>query len=380
MNFLAVRDIRFNPLRSLLGAIGVGFLVTGCIDIVGVYRGIVHDALLTIDAIGADLWVVEGGRAGPFAEASAVSPALDRRAEAISGVRRVRRFVQNNQQFTVGDRNLRIAVTGLDFPTDRGEWIGLSAGRLIEASHYEAIADTSLGFVLGQTVRLGHDDYTIVGETTGHVDMSGDGELFVTVPDALAIADARPSETVLLDRLQGVGPMADRPTRISAVVLSLRPGTGEARVMHQIEAWGDVSVLTAQGERDVLMNSRLWRLRLQILFFAVLLLTVTGVVIAMSIYSGTVEKSHQIAMLKLIGARDSFILGMIMQQALLAGVAAFAVAVGLAYLTAPFFPRRLQFDPQDFAAIFAGLMVGCLAGSWFGIFRALRVRATEVLA
>ncbi len=174
--------------------------------------------------------------------------------------------------------------------------------------------------------------------------------------------------------------MADRPTRISAVVLSLRPGTGEARVMHQIEAWGDVSVLTAQGERDVLMNSRLWRLRLQILFFAVLLLTVTGVVIAMSIYSGTVEKSHQIAMLKLIGARDSFILGMIMQQALLAGVAAFAVAVGLAYLTAPFFPRRLQFDPQDFAAIFAGLMVGCLAGSWFGIFRALRVRATEVLA
>jgi putative ABC transport system permease protein len=147
-----------------------------------------------------------------------------------------------------------------------------------------------------------------------------------------------------------------------------------------LAGWRDVSVLTAQQERDVLVNGRLWRLRLQILFFVSLLLTVTGVVIVMSIYSATIEKLHQIAMLKLIGARDSFIFGMIMQQSFLVGISAFAVAVALSHATAPFFPRRLVFLPEDLAAIFGGLMLGSLVGSWFGIGRALRVRAQEILA
>jgi putative ABC transport system permease protein len=380
MNFLAWQDIRFNPLRFMIAVLGVGFLVTGCVGIVGLYRGIVHDALFTIDAIGGDLWVVEGGRSGPFAEGSTVSATLDRRTEGIPGVREARRFVQNNQQFTIDGRSLRIAVTGLDFPKDHGAWVNLSSGRLILASHYEAIADESLGLATGQVIRLGHDDYTIVGTTRGQVDMSGDGELFVMIPDALDIADARPSESVLLDRLQDIGPMANHPSRLSAVVLSLDQAAETARVMREIAAWGDVSVLTAQNERDVLVDGRLWRLRLQILFFAVLLLTVTGVVIAMTIYNSTVEKLHQIAMLKLIGARDRFILAMIMQQALLVGVSAFVIAVGLAHLMAPWFPRQLEFLPGDLAMIFGGLMLGCTLGSWFGISRALRVRAKEVLA
>jgi putative ABC transport system permease protein len=237
-----------------------------------------------------------------------------------------------------------------------------------------------LGIKLGQVIRLGRDDYTIIGTTRGQVDSSGDGVLFVTITDALDIADARPSETVLLDRPQGIGWMADHPTRLSAVVLSLSAGTDARDVTRKIAAWGDVSVLTAEEERDVLANGRLWRLRLQILFFAVLLLTVTGVVIAMTIYNNTVEKLHQIAMLKLIGAHDRFILTMIMQQALLAAASAFVIALGMGYLMSPYFPRRLEFVPGDLVMIFCGLMLGCIFGSWFGISRALRVRAKEVLS
>ena len=56
---------------------------------------------LVVNGVGADLWVVEGGRFGPFAESSAVPGNLDRRVEGVSGVESTRRFIQYNQQFTI---------------------------------------------------------------------------------------------------------------------------------------------------------------------------------------------------------------------------------------------------------------------------------------
>lgn len=379
MNYLAWRDITANLVRFFLAATGVGFLVTGSMGMLGLYRGILHDALLTVEEIGADLWVVQGGRAGPFAEGSVVSATLDRRVEGVAGVTSARRFVQNNLQFDIQGQSRRIAVTGLDFPKDQGAWLSLAEGRLLQAGRGEAIADASLGLALGQEVRLGRDSYRVVGVTRGQVDMSGDGQLFVTIPDAMDIADSRTPETVLLDRAQGQGASADRPSRIAAVVVTTQPGMAE-EVKRVIAAWGDVAVLSRDDQRSVLVDGRLWRLRMQILFFTVLLLTVTGVVIAMTIYTSTLEKLHEIAMLKLIGARDSFILAMILQQAVLIGLFAYGLALVLAMLLFPFFPRNVVLLPEDLALVFGGLLLACLLGSWLGIARAMRVRAKEVLA
>lgn len=85
-------------------------------------------------------------------------------------------------------------------------------------------------------------------------------------------------------------------------------------------------------------------------------------------------------MLKLLGARDRFILSMIIQQALLIGVLAFLTALALSHLIFPHFPRRIEMLNSDLAAMFAGLIAICLLGSWFGIARALKVRAQEVLS
>jgi putative ABC transport system permease protein len=380
MNLLAWKDIRFNLLRFFLASVGVGFLLTGTMGVTGLYRGIVHDALAIIEDIDAELWIVQGGKAGPFAEGSAVSPVLDRRLEGVPGIRSVRRFIQYNQQFTFGGRFVRIAVTGLDFPRDHGEWLRLSRGRLIGAAHFEAIADEGLGFQPGDVVRLGHDDYTIVGTVGGVVDMSGDSALFVTIPDALDIADARPSEAVLLDRALKVGSTADHPTRISAVIAVVASEADAAFAKNTLSRWGDVSVFTRDDQRSLLLDGRLWRLRMQILFFVFLLFAVTAVVIAMTIYNSTVEKLHQIAMLKLLGARDRFILSVIVQQALLISVIAFAVALVLGQLIFPYFPRKLVLLPSDLIAMFVGQLGLSLLGSLFGIVKALNVRAQEVLS
>src|SRR5262249_41059472 len=149
------------------------------VGMIGLYRGMVHEALLMINDSGADIWVAQGNRAGPFAETSEISGTLDRRLEGVPGVARARRFIHLNQQFEIGGQRRPIAITGLDFPKDTGSWIPLVAGRSLYAGHYEAIADRSLGFVVGDQLRLGRDDYTIVGTTNGQVDINGDGILFV---------------------------------------------------------------------------------------------------------------------------------------------------------------------------------------------------------
>jgi putative ABC transport system permease protein len=379
---LAWADIRHHFGRFMVTTLGIGALLTASIGMIGLYRGIVFEAMLIVNDVGADLWVVQGHRVGPFAERSEISGVLDRRIEGVPGVARVRRFIQYNQQYYVDGRRLQIAVTALDFPKDTGVWIPLLAGRHLYSGHYEAIADQSLGFHVGQQIRLGREDYTIVGVAVGQVDIGGDGMLFVTIPDAQALDSFVPSEAVLLGRAQATeaGLVGFAKGKVAAMMVTLQPGTDPEQVRNYISNWGDVNVMTRDEQEDVLLNGRLGRLKIQILAFVGMTLMVTTIVIALSIYTMTIEKTRQIALLKLIGARDSVITGMILQQALLIGADAFLGAVLAARLIFPYFPRTVLILVPDVAIQAVLVLVMCVVGSWFGISKAMSVRAQEVLS
>lgn len=384
---LGLKDVRHNIGRFLMTAAGVAFLVTASIGMIGLYRGIVADALLVIDRIGADLWVVQGRRAGPFSESSAISSGMDRRVEGVDGVTSVRRFVQISQQFEHRGRSLRASLTGLDYPRDSGGWVPLAAGRHIASGHFEAIADISIGLKLGETVRLGRDDFTVVGLTRGMVDMGGDGLLVVTINDAMAVAQRRTSEEVLLARNAAdatsaatSGSSVAQDSKISAALVTLDPATDEAAVRRVIMAWGDANVLSRAEQRSLLLDQRLWRLRVQILAFTGVLLTVMVIVISLIIYMLTMEKRHQIAMLKLIGARNTVIVVMIAEQAYLIGAGGLALGLVLSNIIFPWFPRRVVIEPSDIALLGFAMAVICGFASLLGISRALKVRAQEVLS
>ncbi len=48
-----------------------------------------------------------------------------------------------------------MSITGVDFPSDSGSWIPLIAGRYFQSNRYEAIADKTLGLVVGDEILLG---------------------------------------------------------------------------------------------------------------------------------------------------------------------------------------------------------------------------------
>lgn len=385
---LGLKDVRHNLGRFIMTAAGVAFLVTASIGMIGLYRGIVADALLVIESIGADLWVVQGGRSGPFSESSAIASDMDRRVEGVAGVATVRRFVQISQQIEHEGRSHRASLTGLDYPLDNGAWVPLVAGRHLKSGHFEAIADRSIGLVLGERVRLGLDEFTIVGLTRGMVDMGGDGLLFVTVNDAASIAQRRTSEEVLLARSaagrSGQGSLSGssvaQDSKIAAVLVTLNSAADVASVRRAIIAWGDANVLSRTEQQSLLLDQRLWRLRVQILAFTAVLLVVMAIVISLIIYMLTMEKRHQIAMLKLIGARNRVIVAMIVEQAYLIGAGGLTLGLVLANIIFPYFPRRVVIDAGDIAQLGVAMAMICGFASFLGISRALKVRAQEVLS
>ena len=184
------------------------------------------------------------------------------------------------------------------------------------------------------------------------------------------------NEAILLRRAAGsAGDHGD----VQALAVDVRPGAAIS-VAAEIAGWGDVAVLTTRDQRDLLLNARLERLRMQILLFSLLLMTITAVVVSLILYTGTIEKLHTIAMLKLIGAADRLIVAMIATQALALGVTGLGVGLAAGRLLFPVFPRRVLLLDADIALIGAMVLATCLAGSAAGIVKAMRVRAQEVLA
>ena len=193
---LALRDIHHNLSRFLLTALGIGMLLMIVMAMGGIYQGLIEDATLLIDSIGADLWVVQHGTRGPFAEISRIPRNLEDRLQAVPGVKSAHAFVTYVVQREHLEKPLRMQVQGLSWPEDKGEWLPLVSGRPLGAAHYEMVADKILGLRLGDRVALGKDVYTVVGITSGMNSTGGDGMAFFALLDSLAIQFDSPGEAI----------------------------------------------------------------------------------------------------------------------------------------------------------------------------------------
>lgn len=401
---LAAQDIRHNSGRFLLTAVGIGLLLMIVLGMSGIYRGMIDDALVVVDHIGADLWVVQKGTLGPFAEISRVPANLEHRLRAVPGVASARTFVSHNVQREHEGRPLRMNIHGLSWPEDRGEWVTLVAGRALGQAHYEMIADASLGLGLGERLELGKDVYTVVGVTKGMVSSGGDGVAFLTTSDAQSVQFDLSGETTRLERAGRVaraqamdlgrvqpvlverggglasGVPALGPAMVSAVTVRVGPGVDVGGVVEAVSAWPDVSVHTRDEQESFLIRGMIDKARRQIGLFRVLLVVISTIIMALILYTLTLDKIHDIAMLKLMGARNSMIVGLILQQALLLGMLGFGIAWYLGGWVFPKFPRRVLITPGDLAALAGVVVVISVLASFLGIWKALRVEPNKVLS
>ena len=400
---LAAKNIQHNLGRFALTSFGIGMLLMIVMGMGGIYRGLVEDATLLVERIGADLWVVQRDTRGPFAEVSRVPKTLVYRALAVPGVESAREFVFHTVQRDHNGKPLRMSVLGLSWPLDKGEWLPLVAGRPLAQNHYEMVVDKTLGLRLDERIKLGKETYTIVGITSGMASTAGDGMVFVTVWDSQAIQFDTPSEAIRLERAarerrsdasdlflsqpvlmeQLSRPVAELPAvtspRLSAVVIRVAPSADPAAVEATISTWSDVSVFTKAGQEDLLLKGMVDKSRRQLGMFRALLTIIAAIIMALILYTLTLDKLHSIALLKLIGAPNRVILGLILQQGIVLG----GVGYGIAYLVGqklfPYFPRRVVVTSEDLLQLAAIVLGISVLSSLLGIWKAMRVKPNEAL-
>lgn len=152
-----------------------------------------------------------------------------------------------------------------------------------------------------------------------------------------------------------------------------------AQAQEIIASWGDVTVFTKSGQEDLLLQGMVDKARRQLGMFRTLLTIIAAVIMALILYTLTLDKLHSIALLKLLGAPDRTILGMLLQQAIALGVMGYAIAWLLGQQLFPYFPRRVVITNEDLLQLFLIVLAISVLSSLLGIWRAMRVRPTEAL-
>ena len=146
-----------------------------------------------------------------------------------------------------------------------------------------------------------------------------------------------------------------------------------------IRRWKHLSALTQSAQEEILSKTVIERVRQQLGMFMALLIIVATVIIALIIYTMTLDKLRSIATLKLIGAPDSTMIGLIVQQSMFLGISSFLAGTALVLIAKDFFPRRVVLLPEDIAILFGIVVVVCLIASALGVRVAVKVDPARAL-
>jgi putative ABC transport system permease protein len=395
---LAGRDILHSWGKFVLTGMGLGLLIGVTLTMAGVYRGMVDDAKALLDNSGADLWVVQQDTLGPYAEPSSLYDDAYRGIRSLPGVARASNVTYLTMQVRREAGDVRAMVVGVvpGGPGEPGQPGYLIAGRQITRSHYEAVADVAAKLSIGERIQIRRNHYTVVGLTRRMVSSGGDPMIFIPLKDAqeaqfLKDNDAiwqqrrrteaspiyqRPGVPGLLDAV--LAAQSHNPT-VNAVLVQTQPGYHPEEVAEPIRRWKRLQVYTRAQMEDLLVRKLIATSAKQIGMFLVILAIVSAAIVAFIIYTLTMGKIREIAVLKLIGTKNRTIAAMIMQQAVGLGVIGFVVGKIAATLWAPIFPKFVLLEPGDTVRGFVAMIVICVVASLLAIRAALRVDPAEAI-
>jgi putative ABC transport system permease protein len=168
-------------------------------------------------------------------------------------------------------------------------------------------------------------------------------------------------------------------THVNAVLVQLLPGALPDAVAEPIRRWKRLQVYTRPQMQTILVSKLIATSARQIGMFLVILTFVSACIVAFIIYTLTLGKIREIAVLKLIGTRNRTIAGMIMQQAIGLGLLGFVVGRIAATYWATVFPKYVLLLPADSARGLVAVVVMCTLASTLAIHTALKVDPAEAI-
>jgi putative ABC transport system permease protein len=354
---LARKILLHDKTRFLITVSGVGFAVTLVFVQVGLFRGLLSNASLTIERIDADLWVT--ARNTPNVDFSNAFPEmLVQRVRSISGVERADNLIVwfARVSLPTGANENAVIYALENFERWGLPWNVVSgAPRDLRRGKY-VILDESARKRFGPFSDGDYREFS--GQRLKIIGRTREARSFTTNP--IAFMDYRVAQS--LNR-------QDLHNRTTYMVVKLAPGADAAAVREEIRRrlpYNDVRGREEWAARSQSYWTDSTGLGLNMMMTVFLGCLVGVVVVAQTLYTSTMEHLKEFATVKAIGGRDSDIYAILGKQAVIAAVLGFALGAAMAYGLHPAMARidlKLIISPTFAAYVFLGTLVLCVSAS-----------------
>ncbi len=367
MIHLAKEDVRHTLGKFIVTAMGVGMLLGIVLIMMGVYRGMIVDAEVLLNDLNVDLWIVQQGTLGPFAEASRVHEDLQYTIKSLQGIDKTCAITFQNIQLPGNKGKVRAFAVGYDVYGDINPInpARLIAGRPLSSDHYEIVVTDKTGFHLHDRIKLGRHIYTVTGVTHGSVTSGGDPLVYISLKDAQELQFSYSDKRIQTDRARGI---INRDAHmVNAIIARVKQGYSAVKIAANIRKWYHKSAYTRKQQRTVLTRNVVEKASKQIGLFTAILIIVATIIISLIIYTMTLEKMKEISIMKLIGLPDSMIIRMIVEETLLLGILAFMFGNIFSHIIYSKFPKRVVLEIPDAWMLFGVIMAASILASFVGV-------------
>ena len=343
---LARRYLLSDRLRFAISAGGVAFAVLLIVLILALYQGIYDRAGRLAATAPTNLWVTQAGAPDPSHGASILPLSVLEQIQKVPGVAAAQPLLARTMQVgaTPNEGTFAFAMAlpegPLQIPT--AEAFGVdSLPSKGQVTLSDLIAD-DIGVGVGDTVFIGVLPLEI-GEVAALVEGSFSGAVFVSAEDSPVLFS--------------------HPEAFSFALVTIAPDADEQTVQAEIESQVPGTNALTRDEFADATRREIEEGFLPIVAVLIVVAFVVGLaVIALTIYTSTVERVRDYGVLKAVGASPRQLFAVVVRQSVVVAVLGYALGTILAFVTGkaiqdavPEFATIYRW--QDLAAVFGAALV-----------------------
>ncbi len=335
----ALRDMSWRRRRFAVVALGTALVFTMTLLLSGLSSAFDHEITVTLGALRADNWVSSSDATGPFIGAVLMSDGEASTIKALPGVTSASPVVFGYA--TVGPAHhhlvslLGVQVGGVGAPTP-------TRGRGLQ-DRPDAVVGSGLGVPIGETFKVGGQQFTVVGTID-------DASLFGGLPTVFVTFEA--------------GQDAVFYGQKAATVVAIRGSPTDVPPKYRV--WND-----AATRADLLLPVDSARSAIDLI--TLLLWIVAAAIIGSVVYLSALERLRDFAVFKATGASTASIGVGLALQAVIVALSASLLAVVLAELLAPRFPLPVTIHTSTVLLLPVLAVAMGLVASVFGLRRSVKV-------